>query len=239
MVVKPLTAWSLLYKNLISDWCYHNKQLCLPDSGKQQGNHQKPEACAKEKPACQPGLSWNPSWATPPQMHLGGGRSNSPNPKFQIAFLHYISVLAPVPPDLPYWIAELFGCWVGFFSQEGYLQMPHTAWSDLHTSNQPTAKQGTGRWGQNSASYLLYFLLNFFPIQLTKLCNYTFIGQEVSLFPFLASFSVALPCFTGCSKLNITFKLHNKDLGGIEWMRKVTGREVSAKIRFAKQLHRT
>lgn len=94
--------------------------------------------------------------------------------------------------------------------------MPHTAWSDLHTSNQPAAKQGTGRWGQNSASYLLYFLLNFFPIQLTKLCNYTFIGQEVSLFPCLASFSVALPCFTGWSKLNITFKLHNKDLGGIE-----------------------
>lgn len=126
-----------------------------------------------------------------------------------------------------------------FFPQEDYWQKPHTAWSDLYTSNQPTAKQGTGRWGQNSASHLLYFLLNFFPIQLTKLCNYTFIGQEVSLFPFLASFSVVFPCFTGCSKLNITFKLHNKDLGGIEWMRKVMGREVSAKTRFAKQLHRT
>lgn len=159
-----------------------------------------------------------------------------PQSKFPGCISHYMSVLAPVPPGLPYWITELFRCWVlfFFFPQEDYWQMPRTAWFDLHTSNQPTAKQGAGSWGQNSASYLPYFLLNFFPIQLTKLCNYTFIGQEISVFPFLASFSVALPCFTGYSKLNIAFKLHNKDLGVIEWMRKVTGREVSAKIRFAK-----
>lgn len=78
----------------------------------------------------------------------------------------------------------------------------------------------------------------FFSVQLTKLCHYTFIVQEVFLFPFLASFPVAFPCFTGCSKLNITFKLHNKDLGGREWIRKVMGREVSAKIRSSTQLCR-
>lgn len=162
-------------------------------------------------------------------------------PPTQSSRLHFCIIYQFWLLSLPTSLTELqsFGRWVGFFPQEDYWQMPHTAWSDLYTSNQPTAKQGTGRWGQNSASHLLYFLLNFFPIQLTKLCNYTFIGQEVSLFPFLASFSVVFPCFTGCSKLNITFKLHNKDLGGIEWMRKVMGREVSAKTRFAKQLHRT
>lgn len=162
-------------------------------------------------------------------------------PPTQISRLHFCIICQFWPLSLLTSLTESQSCLdIGdFFCQEDYWQMPHTAWSDLHTSNQPSAKHSTDSWGQSSASYLSYFLLNFFPIQLTKLCNYTFIGQEISLFPFLAPFWVAFPCFIGCSKLNITFKLHNKDLGVIEWMRKVTGREVSAKIRFANQLHRT
>lgn len=161
-------------------------------------------------------------------------------PPAPISRLHFCIICQFWIPSLLTSLTESKSCLdVGVFPQEDYWQMPHTAWSDLHTSNQPSAKHSTGSWGQNSASYLSYFLLNFFPIQLTKLCNYTFIGQEVCLFPFLASFWVAFPSFTGCSKLNITFMLHKKDLGVIEWMRKVTGREVSAKIRFAKQLHWT
>lgn len=235
MVVKPLIAWSLLYKSLISDWCYHNKQRSLPDWVREQGNQQKPEVVQRRNLHANQAFHETHHGVTPPQIHLGGGRSNYPNPNFQAAFhiicqFWLLSLLASLTESLNY--LDVGFCF--FFPQEDYWQMPRTAWFDLHTSNQPTAKQGAGSWGQNSASYLPYFLLNFFPIQLTKLCNYTFIGQEISVFPFLASFSVALPCFTGYSKLNIAFKLHNKDLGVIEWMRKVTGREVSAKIRFAK-----
>jgi len=139
-------------------------------------------------------------------------------------------------------LTELQGCFGGVifpkilltYATYCLVQLAHK-WSAL-----TVIKKGYRQMGMEQCQlFTRFLLLNFFPIQLTKWRHYTSIVQEVSLFPFLASFSAAFLCFTGCSKLNITFKLHNKDLGGMEWMRKVMGREVSAKIRFAKQRHKT
>lgn len=100
MVVKPLIAWSLLYKSLISDWCYHNKQRSLPDWVREQGNQQKPEVVQRRNLHANQAFHETHHGVTPPQIHLGGGRSNYPNPNFQAAF-HIIC---------QFWLLSLLAC---------------------------------------------------------------------------------------------------------------------------------